>query len=141
MWWWTFSFLFLDKHDVEESCTVYSLIFMLEMLKKKGEDHTYCYAFSFEYHLLHFKTFKSLLHWRKIIKCRQLSFSTSQRRCLNSNVILHFCANVMSCPERAVFVSRAKNKKSINQLQIDAVTDVNDNGCLTDRSMHWRYRT
>lgn len=55
-------FLFLDKHDVEESCTVYSLIFMLEMLKKKGEDHTYCYAFSFEYHLLHFKTFKSLLH-------------------------------------------------------------------------------
>lgn len=28
-------FLFLDKHDVEESCTVYSLIFMLEMLKKK----------------------------------------------------------------------------------------------------------
>lgn len=140
MWWWTFYFLLLDKHDVEESCTVYSLIFMLEMLKK-GEDHTYCYAFSFEYHLLHLKTFKSLLHWRKIIKCRQLSFSTSERRCLNSNVILHFCANVTSCPERAVFVSRAKNKKSINQLQIDAVTDVNDNGCLTDRSMHRRYRT
>lgn len=23
------------------------------MLKNKGEDHTYCYAFSFEYHLLH----------------------------------------------------------------------------------------
>lgn len=110
-------------------------------VKKKGEDHTYCYAFSFEYHLLHLKTLKSLLHWRKIIKCRQLSFSTSERRCLNSNVILHFCANVTSCPECALFVSRAKNKKTINQLQIDAVTDVNDNGCLTDRSMHWRYRT
>lgn len=39
------------------------------------------------------------------------------------------------------FLSHVQKKKKIYQFQIDAVTDVNDNGCLTDRSMHWRYRT
>lgn len=37
---------------MKESCTVYSLIFMIEMFKK-GEDHMYCSAFNFD-HLLYF---------------------------------------------------------------------------------------
>lgn len=41
----------LAEYDMKESCTVYVLIYARDV--QKGDNHTYCYAFSFEHHLLH----------------------------------------------------------------------------------------
>lgn len=46
---------------MKESCTAYSLIFMLDMFKK-GEDHMYCYAFNFD-HLLYFVCVASFFYF------------------------------------------------------------------------------